>query len=236
MIVTRLDRVLYPNATDNWDDQLFRERVIQRLENGSIMLDLGAGAGIVSQMNFKGIATRVCGVDPDPRVMSNPYLDEARIGGGEAIPYPDVTFDVVIACNVLEHLQNPEKVFTEVYRVLKPGGSFLAKTPNKYHYMPLIAQLTPHQFHQWYNSKRGRAVEDTYYTCYKANSRGEIKRLAQSVGFFVGKTELIEGRPEYLRLNPVPYLVGWFYERLVNSSQWFAGLRILLVAELRRPR
>jgi predicted RNA methylase len=72
MIVTRLDRVLYPNATDNWDDQLFRERVIQRLENGSIMLDLGAGAGIVSQMNFKGIAARVCGVDPDPRVMSNP--------------------------------------------------------------------------------------------------------------------------------------------------------------------
>src|SRR5262245_37416751 len=164
MIVARLDRMLYRNATDNWNDQLFREQITERLEEGSVMLDLGAGSGIVSQMNFKGIVVKVCGVDPDPRVMSNPYLDEARIGCGEAIPYPDITFDVVIACNVLEHLQNPEKVFTEIYRVLKPGWIFLIETPNKYHYMPLIARMTSHQFHEWYNSMRGRVVEDTYYT------------------------------------------------------------------------
>jgi hypothetical protein len=31
-------------------------------------------------MNFRGIARRVCGVDPDPRVVSDPYLDEGKRG------------------------------------------------------------------------------------------------------------------------------------------------------------
>ncbi|MEI2780661.1 MAG: hypothetical protein V9H25_05130 [Candidatus Competibacter sp.] len=42
-------------------------------------------------------------------------------------------------------------VFREVARVLKRGGVFLFKTPNKTHYMPTIARLTPHRFHQFVN-------------------------------------------------------------------------------------
>jgi len=30
-------------------------------------------------MNFKGVVARVCGVDLDPRVKNNPYLDEGRM-------------------------------------------------------------------------------------------------------------------------------------------------------------
>jgi len=48
------------------------ESGVWSLESGVWSLDLGAGAGIVSQMNFKGIASRVCGIDPDERVLSNP--------------------------------------------------------------------------------------------------------------------------------------------------------------------
>jgi len=52
------------------------------------VLDLGAG--IVSQMDFRGVAGHTCGVEPDPHVESNPYLDEGKVVFGESLPYPNV--------------------------------------------------------------------------------------------------------------------------------------------------
>jgi SAM-dependent methyltransferase len=186
-------------------------------------------------MDFRGRAGRVCGIDPDPRVIDNPLLDEGRVALGEAIPYPDATFDLVLADNVLEHLERPELVFREVARVLKPGGRFLAKTPNARHYMPLIARLTPHRFHQWVNRWRGRAEADIFPTRYLANTPGTLRRLARDAGLALERCDLIEGRPEYLRMSAPTYLLGWVYERLVNGVPWLAPLRVLLVAELAKP-
>jgi SAM-dependent methyltransferase len=140
-LIEKLDHALYPGYARNWDDQLFRERVLRHLSPpAAVILDLGAGAGIVQQMNFRGHAARICGVDLDPRVVDNPMLDEGKVADAGGIPYPDQTFDVVFADNVLEHLPDPLTVFREIARVLKPGGVFLFKTPNKTHYMPTIAR------------------------------------------------------------------------------------------------
>ena len=81
--VRALDQRWYPDVQDNWDDQLLRDWVLKRLTPRSTLLDLGAGAGIVTQMNFREQAARVCGVDLDPRVADNPYLHEARVADGE---------------------------------------------------------------------------------------------------------------------------------------------------------
>ena len=236
--ITRwMDAKLYPNHTKNWDDVLFRERILSHLMQGATkdVLDLGAGAGIVSQMNFKGIAHRICGVDPDPRVTDNPYLDEGRVGYGESIPYGDDEFDVVFADNVFEHLPEPEKVFDEVFRVLRGGGVLLAKTPNKYHYMPTIARITHHRFHQWVNRLRGRDAVDTFPTRYLVNTPRDVRWFAEKTGFDVEVIDLIEGRPEYLRFSVLPYLGGWLYEKLVNVVPLLSKFRILLVVELRKP-
>ncbi len=234
-LVQRMDRRLYPGFDRKWDDWLFRERILQRLGPESVVLDLGAGAGIVAAMDFRGQAAQVCGIDPDPRVTENPFLDDGRVGVGEAIPYPDGHFDLVFADNVLEHLERPAEVFREVARVLKPGGRFLAKTPNAWHYMPLIARLTPHAFHQWVNRWRGRGEADIFPTRYRANTPKTLCRLAQEAGLALDGCDLIEGRPEYLRMTAPTYLLGFAYERLVNGVPGLAPLRILLVAELVRP-
>lgn len=234
-IVGWLDRRLYPEHGNNWDDQLFRDRILQHVNAQSIVLDLGAGAGIVSQMNFKGRVARICGVDLDPRVTDNPMLDEGRVADAGGIPYPDAMFDVVFADNVVEHLSEPAEVFREVRRVLKPGGIFLFKTPNKTHYMPLIARMTPHKFHQFVNRLRGRAEVDTFPTRYRSNTVADATAVAKDVSLSVERLERIEGRPEYLRIAWPLYLVGAAYERIVNSAEFLAPLRILLVAQLRKP-
>ena len=69
-MVDRLDRALYPRQSRNWDDCIFRDRVLSNLSPKAIILDIGAGAGIVPQMNFKGMVAKVCGIDLDPRVFS----------------------------------------------------------------------------------------------------------------------------------------------------------------------
>ena len=46
-------------------------------------------------------------------------------------PFPDDTFDVVMWCEVIEHLtQNPIFTLREIHRVLKPGGAVVISTPN----------------------------------------------------------------------------------------------------------
>jgi SAM-dependent methyltransferase len=233
-LVSILDQWLYPEHGGNWDDTLFRERVLRRLTPSAVVLDLGAGAGIVEQMNFKGCAARVCGVDLDPRVVTNPMLDEGRVGNASDIPYKDMQFDLVFADNVVEHLADPLASFNEVFRVLKPGGVFLFKTPNRAHYMPFIARSTPHGFHQFINRLRGRDEADTFPTLYRANTAVAIGRVAEFAGFEVQRLEHVEGRPEYLRLTWPTYLLGAAYERLVNATERFAGYRILLIAELHK--
>jgi len=234
-IVGRLDRSLYPGFARNWDDQLFRERILNHIHHGAVVLDLGAGAGIVEQMNFKGLVGRVCGIDLDPRVAHNPMLDEGRVADACGIPYESAMFDVVFADNVLEHLLEPLAVFKEISRVLRPGGVFLFKTPNKWHYMPTIARLTPHHFHQFVNSLRGRVEVDTFPTRYLVNTKQDVMRVAYETGLVVERLERIEGRPEYLRMTWPTYLLGAVYERVVNAADVLAPFRILLVGELRKP-
>lgn len=234
-LIERLDRTLYPGVSRNWDDALLRDRILACLRPDSVVLDLGAGAGIVEQMNFRGFAARVCGIDLDPRVMTNPMLNEGIVADAKRIPYGAGTFDLVFADNVMEHLPDPLAVFLEISRVLKPGGSYLFKTPNRTHYMPIIARLTPHRFHRYVNRLRGRAEADTFPTLYRANTLGDVKRLAQAAGLAVDWLDRIEGRPEYLRMTWPTYVLGAAYERIVNSTAWFAPIRVLLLGRLHKP-
>ena len=235
-LTDRLDQFFYPHQGENWDDSLFRERILRFLSPHFVILDIGAGAGIVRQMDFKGAAAKVCGIDLDPRVRDNPMLDEGRVADICQIPYDDQQFDLVYADNVLEHLADPLAVLREVRRVLKPGGRFLFKTPNTTHYMPTIARLTPHRFHQFVNRLRGRAEEDTFPTLYRANSRAQIARLADDAGLLIETLERVEGRPEYLRMTWVTYVIGIAYERIVSANDLLSVFRILLIGVLRKPQ
>lgn len=231
-LIEWLDCHLYPGVKDNWDDIVFRDRILRELTPAHRILDLGAGAGIVEQMRFRGLVAQVCGIDPDQRVLENQHLDEAKVATGSSIPYPDNYFDLVYADNVAEHLDKPAEVLREINRVLKPGGKFLFKTPNRTHYVALLARLTPLEFHQFFNRLRGRQSIDTFPTCYLLNSPTQVSLLAKETNFEVGAIQLMEGRPEYLRLSFPTYVFGWLYERFVNSTELFSFLRVLLIASL----
>lgn len=57
------------------------------------------------------------------------------------LPFPDSSFDRVVAAEVLEHLPGPESAVREIGRILRPGGTLVATVPYR---EDLIASLCPH--------------------------------------------------------------------------------------------
>lgn len=234
--VQKLDQKWYPDLHSGWDNTLFREVIDIELKPEFEVLDLGCGRGMLPQMDLKGKVAFIAGVDPDKAVFDNPYLDEAKqlpLPSGD-IPYENGCFDMIVSNNVLEHIEDPGKFLSEVERVLKPGGIFLGKTPNKRHYVPLISALTPLRFHKWINKKRGRDEEDTFPTHYRLNTEQDIRNATQGTLLDVAEVQLIEGRPEYLRFNPITYFCGFLYERIVNRFASLKRFRCVLVVKLQK--
>ena len=113
---------------------IIREFLKQYLgPQGSLdILDVGCGTG----RNLELLAQfgDAVGVEPE-----GPGLDQCRSRGlgpdvvkagfADAIPYPDESFDLVTAFDVLEHLDDDRAGLAEIRRVLRPAGHLLLTVP-----------------------------------------------------------------------------------------------------------
>lgn len=160
------------------------------IEPSMRVLDYGAGRGEHfedPESPYRGKLTRlqgevqeIVGVDIDDAVLKNPGMDRAIvIQLGEDLPFPDNYFDLIYSDWVLEHVDTPEKFAAEVYRVLKPGGWFCARTPNKWGIIGLGARLIPNSLHVRLLKvlQPERQSIDVFPTTYKMNTLGQIRRL-----------------------------------------------------------
>lgn len=65
------------------------------------------------------------------------------------LPFEDSTFDGVVSCGVLEHVQDTFSSINEVIRILKPGGYFFVfHYPNKLSYIEFLAKLAGQKTHE----------------------------------------------------------------------------------------
>jgi 2-polyprenyl-6-hydroxyphenyl methylase/3-demethylubiquinone-9 3-methyltransferase len=110
------------------------------------VLDVGCGGGILSE-EFARIGCHVTGIDPSEASLATARQHAAEQGlsivyspgRGESLSYDDASFDVVVCCDVLEHVDDLEAVIRESARVLrspdpvsgKLGGVFFYDTINR---------------------------------------------------------------------------------------------------------
>jgi SAM-dependent methyltransferase len=125
---------------------------------GEAVLDVGCGAGVDSLVaaHLVGPAGRVIGVDVTAEMIVKARSNLERldlpqvsfqVGEAESLPFPDSDFDLVISNGVLNLTLNKEQALEEAYRVLKPGGRFMAAD------QVLVAELPPEMANKvanWY--------------------------------------------------------------------------------------
>jgi arsenite methyltransferase len=106
---------------------------IAPLEAGAIVVDIGSGAGMDLMLAARrvGPTGRAIGVDMTPAMIERARgsaraagIDnlEIRQGDAQALPLDDASIDVVISNGVLNLTTDKVEAFSEIWRVLKPGG------------------------------------------------------------------------------------------------------------------
>lgn len=104
----------------------------------STVLDVGCGGGFLSE-EFTRTGYKVTGIDPIPQFIVSAQKHAAEGGlhidyqtaSGENLPFSNRTFDIALCCDVLEHVDDIERVIAEISRVLKTGGIFFYDTINR---------------------------------------------------------------------------------------------------------
>ncbi|MEX0825861.1 MAG: class I SAM-dependent methyltransferase [Acidimicrobiia bacterium] len=109
----RLNRVLSLGKDDDW-----RRTAIAHLPPGRV-LDLGAGTGAA---NPDLRDRQIIALDPAPEMLGLNPTELRVVGKGEALPFPDGSFDGVFSAYVFRNLDSVPATLEEIARVLRPGG------------------------------------------------------------------------------------------------------------------
>ncbi|MCB1018717.1 MAG: class I SAM-dependent methyltransferase, partial [Acidobacteria bacterium] len=149
------ERVI-PGQTDPdlLNEHVARYRFAELLASGRSVLDAGCGVGYGSEILAQK-ATQVYAID----LAFDAVADGARTypdsgvrfvqGSCARLPFADASLDVVVAFEVIEHLENWRDLLLEARRVLRRDGQLLVSTPNKRYYGETRAEPNPYHVHEF---------------------------------------------------------------------------------------
>jgi len=204
---------LYKTINRSWDNSHValsaKLKEFAKTRDNLKLFDAGCGHGNYLVDENRPLISFAAGMDISHHATAkNICLDEIKYGNLEKIPYKNNTFDIIVSLWLFEHLANPNLVFTEFKRILKPGGLLLAATPNANCYLIKLKKI----FNQNSNNRLveklyGRKEDDIFPTFYRANTIKSLNQLLGLAGF--GNISVTPNYdPGYTSFNQATFLVS----------------------------
>lgn len=178
------------------------------VHSGTKILDIGCGLGDFLG-SFKHVDAEKVGID-----IEDEYIDHCRIHHPECtfevadacdLPFPDESFNVVIAICCIEHVDNPSALVREAFRVTKPGGQAIFITPNLGRFRRVIMAMNQKRRIESVQHKQGwdyhmlyHLLETYGWTVKKIVSRFvdfPFHRLAPKLGHYLSYGVLLRMYP-----------------------------------------
>ena len=173
---------------DEGDFVFVPERIplfVAAIGQGKRVLDLGCRSGALTQHFLAG--NSVVGLDVDAAALEKAAalgIEPVQANVEAPLPFEDGSFDAVVAGELLEHLQFPDALVSEIHRVLRPGGALVGSVPNAFRIQSRLRFL------------RGRPPEDDP-THLRMFSAGAVRALLSA--FDDIEIDFVGGR--YTRLS-----------------------------------
>lgn len=130
------------STASHMNDFAIKKRVNQVLEHlildGKVILDIGCGNGLYT-IGFSELGQNTIGIDISEKALMQAQINKLQLNGSsefiiacaENLPFSNSCFDIVIAIETLEHVNNQEMALREAGRTLKKDGHIVAYVPNR---------------------------------------------------------------------------------------------------------
>lgn len=235
-----MNRQRFPNS-----QHAFAECLIQALRTPGRWLDLGCGHDFLPSwmdgwpvseaLESAAKAVEVVGIDLDRRALhAHATLSRKIVGDIERLPFAGETFDLVSANMVIEHVRDPVRLFHEVRRVLRPGGTFLIHTPNARGYTTWLARCVPGVLRpRIARILQGRREADVYRTFYRANTIERLQHLGLQSGLACDDVRAVNSSPQFYRLSTLRRWEERLLERIADER--YVAWRPCIIARFARP-
>jgi SAM-dependent methyltransferase len=206
------------------------------------LLDVGAGRGKFT-IDAASRGAKVVGLEPYAKyreeILKNAsergLAVEVVPGAGEALPFPDGSFGFANVSEVIEHVEEPEKVARELFRVLASAGAAYVSVPNRFgfkdqHFHMYFVNWLPRAWadayislfgkHKDYQSAAGRQrLASMHYMTY-----GGAKRLFSRAGFRVEDLRERKLRRKFKAFAPL-----FFLPYHILRAAYFDSFHLLLI-------
>jgi SAM-dependent methyltransferase len=200
------------------------------------VLDIGCGRTAPSLVMLRNRARLLYGIDLVEFTAQDPDLHLSNESVTDLKSFASGSIDLAYSRSVMEHVDDVEAAYREVFRVLAPGGRYVFLTPNRYDYASVIATLVPNRLHgKVVKATEGREDMDTFPTRYKSNTFRAIRSLAARNGFEVETLVRLNQYPNYLTFSRAAFWCGSMYEKLLEKTPALDALKGWIFCVVRKP-
>jgi ubiquinone/menaquinone biosynthesis C-methylase UbiE len=216
----------YDEGDDLWTRYSHRKRIdcIKNLipySNYDKALDIGCGCGVYSMlMGKKGYSVEGIDINSISLSKAKKWANEENISTKvnfqnmdvHNLAFPDNYFDLIIASEVIEHLNRPMGALKEIARVLKPNGKLIVTMPNLFSLPWFIRKLTCKIKNLELTSDERQHIDFPFWKSMKMLQKSNLKiEFCSGVCLFPLNLRIIH------KLLFKFYYVGYYIVRIIDD-------------------